>query len=65
MSILEIQTSLRHSSHSTLKLTKVNTFALWYEWAGSDPSLKPVLLTAHQGVYLLTYNNYILYQRIL
>ncbi|KAI0367059.1 carboxypeptidase S [Pilatotrama ljubarskyi] len=36
--------------HSTLKLTKVNTWGLVYEWKGSDPSLKPVLLAAHQDV---------------
>jgi len=31
-------------------LTKVNTYALWYEWKGSDVSLKPLLLAAHQDV---------------
>ncbi|KAL4268882.1 peptidase M20A family protein [Pleurotus pulmonarius] len=36
--------------HSTLALTKVNTHGLWYEWAGSDASLKPLLLAAHQDV---------------
>ncbi|KAI0352310.1 carboxypeptidase S [Trametes cingulata] len=36
--------------HSTLQLTKVNTWGLVYEWKGSDPSLKPVLLAAHQDV---------------
>ncbi|KAI0352309.1 carboxypeptidase S [Trametes cingulata] len=36
--------------HSSLELTKVNTWGLVYEWKGSDPSLKPVLLTAHQDV---------------
>ncbi|KAI0343236.1 carboxypeptidase S [Trametopsis cervina] len=36
--------------HATLKLTKVNTWGLVYEWVGSDPSLKPVLLAAHQDV---------------
>ncbi|KAF4593116.1 hypothetical protein EYR38_008826 [Pleurotus pulmonarius] len=36
--------------HSTLALTKVNTYGLWYEWAGSDASLKPLLLAAHQDV---------------
>ncbi|OTA00285.1 hypothetical protein A9Z42_0075900 [Trichoderma parareesei] len=29
---------------------KVNTFGLVYTVAGSDPSLKPILLTAHQDV---------------
>ncbi|KZS94463.1 carboxypeptidase S [Sistotremastrum niveocremeum HHB9708] len=36
--------------YSTLKLTKVNTYGLIYEWTGSDSSLKPLLLTAHQDV---------------
>ncbi|KAE9391318.1 carboxypeptidase S [Gymnopus androsaceus JB14] len=35
---------------STLSLTKVNTYGLLYEWTGTDSSLKPVLLTAHQDV---------------
>ncbi|KAJ7155550.1 hypothetical protein C8R43DRAFT_884619 [Mycena crocata] len=38
--------------HSTLSLTKVNTYGLLFEWKGSDKSLKPVLLAAHQGTYL-------------
>jgi len=36
-------------SHATLSLTKVNTFGLVYVWSGSDTSLKPILLAAHQG----------------
>ncbi|KII87435.1 hypothetical protein PLICRDRAFT_43075 [Plicaturopsis crispa FD-325 SS-3] len=36
--------------HSTLELTKVNTYGLVYVWKGSDASLKPVLLAAHQDV---------------
>ncbi|KAI0924588.1 hypothetical protein AcW2_005436 [Taiwanofungus camphoratus] len=36
--------------HTTLKLTKVNTYGLVYAWKGSDESLKPLLLTAHQDV---------------
>ncbi|KAL5513065.1 hypothetical protein ACEPAH_3463 [Sanghuangporus vaninii] len=36
--------------HSKLNLTKVNTYGLVFEWSGSDPSLKPLLLTAHQDV---------------
>ncbi|EGN91720.1 hypothetical protein SERLA73DRAFT_173383 [Serpula lacrymans var. lacrymans S7.3] len=36
--------------HKALKLTKVNTYGLLYEWKGSDASLKPLLLAAHQGV---------------
>ncbi|KAI5124192.1 hypothetical protein M0805_005043 [Coniferiporia weirii] len=36
--------------HANLKLTKVNTYGLLYEWEGSNPSLKPLLLAAHQDV---------------
>ncbi|KAF9453562.1 carboxypeptidase S [Macrolepiota fuliginosa MF-IS2] len=36
--------------HSTLKLTKVNTYGLVFEWKGTSPELKPVLLAAHQDV---------------
>lgn len=36
-------------SHSTLELTKVNTYGLVYVWKGTDSSLKPLLLAAHQG----------------
>ncbi|KAH7104541.1 carboxypeptidase S [Auriculariales sp. MPI-PUGE-AT-0066] len=36
--------------HSKFTLTKVNTIGLIYEWAGSDSSLKPVFLAAHQDV---------------
>ncbi|KAJ7281786.1 hypothetical protein C8J57DRAFT_82743 [Mycena rebaudengoi] len=36
--------------YSTLSVQKVNTYGLLYEWAGSDTSLKPVLLAAHQDV---------------
>jgi Gly-Xaa carboxypeptidase len=38
------------SSHATLKQTRINTHALLYHWPGSDSSLKPILLTAHQDV---------------
>lgn len=34
--------------HSTLQLEKVNTHGLLYTWAGSDASLKPTVLMAHQ-----------------
>jgi len=37
-------------THEHLKRTKVVTHALVYEWEGSDPSLKPLLLTGHQGM---------------
>jgi hypothetical protein len=36
--------------HETLMLKKVNTYGLLYEWKGSNDSLKPLLLTAHQGL---------------
>lgn len=36
--------------HSTLQLEKINTHALLYTWAGSNPDLKPTLLMAHQDV---------------
>ncbi|EIM87284.1 carboxypeptidase S [Stereum hirsutum FP-91666 SS1] len=37
-------------THATAKLTKVHTYGLVYHWQGSDSSLKPALLTAHQDV---------------
>ncbi|KAF8582795.1 carboxypeptidase S [Ramaria rubella] len=36
--------------HANLELTKVNTYGLVYHWQGSNPDLKPLLLTAHQDV---------------
>jgi hypothetical protein len=55
--IFEITTSKRRANiytffgrHVALTLTKVNTYALLYEWKGSDVSLKPLLFTAHQGL---------------
>ncbi|KAI3321800.1 peptidase family M20/M25/M40 [Xylariaceae sp. AK1471] len=36
--------------HSTLTLEKVNTHGLLYTWKGSDASLHPTLLMAHQDV---------------
>ncbi|CAK5282358.1 unnamed protein product [Mycena citricolor] len=36
--------------HDKLSLTKVNTYGLLYQWNGSDSSLKPILVTAHQDV---------------
>ncbi|KAI0825612.1 hypothetical protein BC629DRAFT_1578335 [Irpex lacteus] len=36
--------------HTTLKKTVVNSYSLVYHWQGSDDSLKPLLLTAHQDV---------------
>lgn len=37
-------------THQHLKLDKVNKLALVYTWEGSDPSKKPLMLTAHQDV---------------
>src|SRR5258708_19477752 len=36
--------------HRTLKLETVGQFSLLYTWPGSDPSLKPIMLMAHQDV---------------
>ncbi|KDQ15509.1 hypothetical protein BOTBODRAFT_187320 [Botryobasidium botryosum FD-172 SS1] len=36
--------------HETLEITAVNTYGLTYRWQGSDASLKPILLVAHQDV---------------
>ncbi|KAI0388059.1 carboxypeptidase S [Hypomontagnella monticulosa] len=36
--------------HSKLELRKVNRYGLQYTLRGSDPSMKPILLTAHQDV---------------
>lgn len=36
--------------HQTLQLEKINTHGLLFTWPGSDPSLKPTLLMAHQDV---------------
>lgn len=36
--------------HSTLTLEKVNTHGLLYTWEGSDASLRPTVLMAHQDV---------------
>jgi carboxypeptidase PM20D1 len=35
---------------SLLTLEKINTYSLLYKWQGSNPSLKPILLMAHQDV---------------
>jgi Gly-Xaa carboxypeptidase len=37
-------------THKDLTLIKVNTYGLLYEWKGSDDTLKPLLLAAHQDV---------------
>ena len=36
--------------HSRLKLQTVNHYGRLYEWPGTDPRLKPLLLLAHQDV---------------
>jgi len=36
--------------HTTLLKTTVNTYGLVFHWQGSNPDLKPLLLTAHQDV---------------
>ncbi len=36
--------------HTTLKREIVNNFSLLYTWEGSDPTLSPILLMAHQDV---------------
>ena len=36
--------------HSTLRREEVTRFSLLYTWPGTDPSLAPVLLLAHQDV---------------
>ncbi|KAH3899673.1 related to Carboxypeptidase S [Saccharomycodes ludwigii] len=36
--------------YATLKVEKVNEVGLLYTWEGTNPSLKPMMLTAHQDV---------------
>jgi carboxypeptidase PM20D1 len=36
--------------HAALALERVNGYGLLYRWAGTDPTLAPVLLLAHQDV---------------
>ena len=36
--------------HASLKREVINEFSLLYTWEGNDPSLRPVLLSAHQDV---------------
>ncbi len=40
----------QHLSSVALELTKINTYGLVFKWNGSDSTLKPLLLTAHQDV---------------
>jgi len=39
-----------HKVYEHLHVTKPNIYNLVFEWEGTDPSLKPLLLTAHQDV---------------
>ena len=41
--------ALRSMTEAFIDPVSVNTYALVYEWQGSAPELKPILLTAHQG----------------
>lgn len=41
--------SLSFYSHSTLEVTKINTYGLIYVWKGTNSPLQPLLLAAHQG----------------
>lgn len=45
-----MQPKLTENSHKRATVEKVNTFGLVYTLQGSDPSLKPILLAAHQDV---------------
>lgn len=47
LALLRFKLSVRHA---TLTQTRINTHALLYHWPGTDSSLKPILLTAHQDV---------------
>ncbi len=37
-------------AHAAMQREPVGDFSLLYTWKGSDPSLKPILLMAHQDV---------------
>ena len=41
--------------NENLNKTKIKSYGLVYHWQGSNPDLKPILFTAHQGLYLLKY----------
>jgi Gly-Xaa carboxypeptidase len=43
--------------HKTLKLEKPNKINLLYTWTGSNPDLKPLLLTAHQDTVPIDANS--------
>lgn len=46
---LRIDSAFLFDSFTSLNVTKVNTYGLVLRWQGSNPSLKPILTTAHQG----------------
>ena len=49
----QLQAYLQHTFplvHQRLKNQTVNHYGLLYEWPGTDPALKPLLLLAHQDV---------------
>ena len=41
-------------THDRLERETVNNYSLLYRWLGSDPSLKPILLLAHEDVVPVT-----------
>ncbi|CAG8128586.1 unnamed protein product [Penicillium salamii] len=48
--LLPVLQKLYPTFHKRVKLEKINTFGLLYTLEGSDPSLKPTVLLAHQDV---------------
>ncbi len=42
---------------SLLGLTYINTFSMVYEWRGTDPSLKPIILMGHMDVVPVAEDN--------
>ncbi|KAJ3798365.1 carboxypeptidase S [Lentinula aff. detonsa] len=43
--------------YSTLRVTTINTYGLVFHWQGSNDSVKPLLLTAHQDVVPVDWSN--------
>lgn len=50
ITLFTVHGPLSEHSHTHLSLEKINTYALAYEWAGSDKSKSPLMLAAHQDV---------------
>jgi Gly-Xaa carboxypeptidase len=48
-----------HAEDGPVKRELVNSHALLYTWQGSDKSLKPILLTAHQGEHTAAHSQYL------